>query len=163
MDFSRLLTGAAVTALLLSGCGQATETTPEPAATAPSTAQSSAATEQTPAAAPSTPRAESTVKDADKAEDEGAAKPAKTYLTLAECEASEDCKSSERVLFFHAPWCPSCKATEESLSMTAPSGFTVVKVDYDTQTDLKKKYGITQQHTFVSVNGAGEKQKVWTG
>lgn len=160
MPLAKLLASAAVTTLLLTSCGQATETTPEPAASsAPVASEAPASAAESPVDAAPTP--EST--DGENADTDGEAKPAKTYLTLEECEASEKCKNSERVLFFHATWCPSCKATEESLNKEAPEGFTVVKVDFDSETDLRKKYGITQQHTFVSVNEAGEKQKVWSG
>jgi thiol-disulfide isomerase/thioredoxin len=73
-------------------------------------------------------------------------------------------KGAHVVLFFHAPWCPDCKATDASLtSAGVPDGLTVVKVDYDSMTDLKQKYGITQQHTFVQVDAAGMKQSIWTG
>jgi thiol-disulfide isomerase/thioredoxin len=68
------------------------------------------------------------------------------------------------VLFFHATWCPSCQATDKSLTTAGvPAGLTVVKVDYDSATDLKRKYGITQQHTFVAVNASGEQLKKWSG
>ena len=73
-------------------------------------------------------------------------------------------KGAHVVLFFHAPWCPDCRATEQSLTTAGmPDGLTVVKVDYDSMTDLKQKYGITQQHTFVAVDAAGMKQQIWTG
>lgn len=73
-------------------------------------------------------------------------------------------KGASVVLFFHAPWCPDCKATDASLTADGvPDGLTVVKVDYDSMTELKQKYGITQQHTFVAVDAEGMKQKIWTG
>ena len=73
-------------------------------------------------------------------------------------------KGAHVVLFFHAPWCPDCRATEQSLTTAGvPDGLTVVKVDYDSMTDLKQKYGITQQHTFVQIDGAAMSVKKWTG
>jgi thioredoxin 1 len=73
-------------------------------------------------------------------------------------------KGASVVLFFHAPWCPDCKATDASLTTDGvPDGLTVVKVDYDSMTELKQKYGITQQHTFVAVDAEGMKQNIWTG
>lgn len=72
--------------------------------------------------------------------------------------------SSKVVLFFHATWCPTCKEADASLMKDGvPEGLTVVKVDYDSMTDLKAKYGITVQHTFVSIDSHGEKQKMWSG
>jgi len=44
-----------------------------------------------------------------------------------------------------------------------PAGVTIVKVDYDTATDLKRRYGVTMQHTFVQVDGSGEAVKKWSG
>ena len=44
-----------------------------------------------------------------------------------------------------------------------PAGLTVVKVDYDTATDLRKTYGITQQHTFVQIGPDGAQLAKWTG
>lgn len=57
------------------------------------------------------------------------------------------------VLFFHAPWCPTCKAADANFKKETPPANTVVfKVDYDTNKDLRSKYGVTYQHTFVSLN-----------
>lgn len=70
------------------------------------------------------------------------------------------------VLFFHASWCPSCRrlnADIEKNSTLIPDGVTVLKVDYDTSTDLKKKYGVTTQHTLVQVDQEGNLIKKWTG
>jgi thiol-disulfide isomerase/thioredoxin len=66
------------------------------------------------------------------------------------------------VLFFHAPWCPNCRANEKDIKErlaagTFPAGLTVVKVDYDSSTDLKARYGVVQQDTFVPVDAAGAK------
>jgi thiol-disulfide isomerase/thioredoxin len=65
------------------------------------------------------------------------------------------------VLFFHATWCPSCKALDKTLSDdTVPSDAIIFKVDYDTSTDLKKKYRVVAQHTTVVLNADGtEKSK----
>lgn len=68
------------------------------------------------------------------------------------------------VLFFHASWCPDCKATNTSLTTAGvPAGLTVVKVDYDSMGDLKRKYGVTQQHTFVKIDASGKLVSKWTG
>lgn len=73
-------------------------------------------------------------------------------------------QGSKVVLFFHAPWCPDCRATDSSLTGSGvPAGLAVVKVDYDTATELKQKYGITQQHTFVQIDASGTQVKKWTG
>lgn len=68
------------------------------------------------------------------------------------------------VLFFHAPWCPTCRAANESLTANAiPQGLLVLKTDYDSSTELKKKYGVTSQHTFVQVDANGTMIKKWLG
>lgn len=87
------------------------------------------------------------------------------YLTKAEYEATKDTRSQTKVvLFFHAPWCPDCRATEKAIDESGvPQGLTVVKVDYDSDTDLRKQYGVTQQHTFVQVAADGAQIGKWTG
>lgn len=87
------------------------------------------------------------------------------YLSLADYEKQmADRSGSTVVYFFHASWCPDCKATDAALmSQGVPDGLTVVKVDYDTATDLKKKYDVTIQHTFVAVDSSGMATKKWTG
>lgn len=87
------------------------------------------------------------------------------YLTLTEYqERMADRAGTAVVYFFHADWCPSCRATDTSLTQDGvPDGLTVVKVDYDTETDLKQQYGITQQHTFAQVGTDGEELAKWSG
>jgi thiol-disulfide isomerase/thioredoxin len=68
------------------------------------------------------------------------------------------------VLFFHAPWCPTCKAADANfVKETAPANTVVFKTDYDSNTDLRKKYGVTYQHTFVSLNADGSLKKKMSG
>lgn len=72
--------------------------------------------------------------------------------------------SGNKVLFFHASWCPSCTGAATNLSAkTAPEGLNVFKVDYDSSTDLKTKYGIVSQHTFVQIDDNGTMVKRWFG
>ena len=62
------------------------------------------------------------------------------------------------VLFFHAPWCPQCRALEEDiLASGVPDGVTILKVDFDSRQDLRQKYGVTLQTTLVTVDEAGAK------
>ena len=66
--------------------------------------------------------------------------------------------AGEKVLFFHAPWCSQCRALEESiLSGEIPADTTIVKVDYDSETELRQRYGVTLQTTVVYVDNDGEK------
>lgn len=62
-------------------------------------------------------------------------------------------------LFFHAAWCPVCVGMEEDiLSNLAgfPEGTQILKVDFDTATELKETYGIKSQSIVVILNSAGE-------
>lgn len=70
------------------------------------------------------------------------------------------------VLFFHASWCPSCRGLNSDIEKNVaniPAGVTILKTDYDKETELKKKYGVTTQHTLVQVNKDGELIKKWSG
>ena len=70
------------------------------------------------------------------------------------------------VLFFHAPWCPTCKALDTSINTNLtgiPANTKILKVDYDSSTELKKKYGVTYQHTLVQVDAKGNMITKWSG
>lgn len=65
-----------------------------------------------------------------------------------------------KILFFHAPWCPQCRKLEQSIKSGAiPGGVTIIKVDYDSNQALRKKYGVTIQTSLVRVNDVGELEK----
>ncbi len=40
---------------------------------------------------------------------------------------------------------------------------TIVVVDFDTANDLRQKYGVTVQHTFVQVDAEGNELAKWSG
>jgi thiol-disulfide isomerase/thioredoxin len=64
----------------------------------------------------------------------------------------------DKLLFFHAPWCSQCVALEKDIEANGvPDGATVFKVDYDSNQDLRQKYGVTIQTTMVEVDENGEK------
>lgn len=70
------------------------------------------------------------------------------------------------ILFFHASWCPSCRALERDINSdlsAIPDGVTILQIDYDEATALKKKYGVTRQHTLVQVDADGNEIKKLTG
>jgi len=70
------------------------------------------------------------------------------------------------LLFFHASWCPSCRSLNKNIEeniASIPEGLTILKLDYDNQTELKKKYGVTTQHTLVQVDASGTMIKKWSG
>lgn len=75
-------------------------------------------------------------------------------------------ETGDVVLFFHASWCPSCRGLNtniESNSKSIPEGVSILKLDYDKETELKKKYGVTYQHTLVQVDKDGNMIKKWSG
>ncbi len=71
-------------------------------------------------------------------------------LTLAE--------HGKVLLFFHAAWCPICRQLDAEAAANpniVPDGITIMKVDFDNATELRQKYGVTVQHTFVQVDASG--------
>ncbi|QQS60321.1 redoxin domain-containing protein [Candidatus Falkowbacteria bacterium] len=80
--------------------------------------------------------------------------------------AEEQAKGNKVVLFFYAPWCPFCRSADQAFNNRTseiPSGVTVLKTDYDSNSDLKKKYAVTYQHTFVQIDTDGNGISKWTG
>jgi thiol:disulfide interchange protein len=74
--------------------------------------------------------------------------------------------NSRAVIFFHAAWCPFCKEAEEEFLQNPsqiPADVTILKADYDTETELKNKYTVVNQHTFVQIDSAGNELKKWFG
>jgi thiol-disulfide isomerase/thioredoxin len=75
-------------------------------------------------------------------------------------------ETGDVALFFHASWCPSCRGLNSSIENnlgSIPEGLTILKTDYDKEVDLKKKYGVTYQHTLVQVDKDGNMIKKWSG
>ena len=87
------------------------------------------------------------------------------YVTESKYRADKAAyEDGNTVLFFYAAWCPDCQAADASLKEAGvPDEINVVKIDYDAANDLRKKYGVTQQHTFVLIGADGEQVKKWTG
>jgi thiol-disulfide isomerase/thioredoxin len=138
-----------VGALALAGCAttDASGAGADPAATAdadPMTAEPMDDATETPEASADT------MDDADAAPAEGA------YLDYE--DGAIEATAGPKALFFHATWCPKCRALDDDLkTQGAPDGLTVFKVDYDSRTDLRQQYGVTLQTTIVFVDDAGEK------
>lgn len=61
-----------------------------------------------------------------------------------------------KLLFFHAPWCPQCRALDADIKQKGvPTGVAIIKVDYDSNQSLRQKYGVTIQTTIVRVDDQG--------
>lgn len=70
------------------------------------------------------------------------------------------------VIFFKASWCPTCQAAQRDINanfVDLPEGLVIVTADYDTETALQDRYGITYQHTWVQVNSTGDEIAKWNG
>lgn len=79
---------------------------------------------------------------------------------------SEQAAGNKVVLFFHATWCPFCKAANIAFLEHAseiPAGVTVLKTDYDSNIELRQKYGVTYQHTFVQIDSDENMITKWNG
>jgi len=75
-------------------------------------------------------------------------------------------ENGDVVLFFHASWCPSCRGLNGDIEKnidSIPEGLSILKLDYDKETELKKKYSVTTQHTLVQVDKDGNLIKKWSG
>jgi thioredoxin-like negative regulator of GroEL len=74
--------------------------------------------------------------------------------------------SSKILLFFHAPWCEECHELNKDITEhlnDIPKDVLILKVDYDTSAELKKKYGVTHQYTIVQVDNQGKMIKKFGG
>ena len=156
----RLAAPLATAAVLLTACGS-TGSGEDPA--------TSSATMEAGTMAPSPMESDAMESEAMESEamESEAAMAAGGYITLAEYEGSKDMYAdSDVVLFFAADWCPTCQEATANLEAdpaAIPSGLAIVRVDYDDSDDLKQKYGITVQHTFVHVDAAGNELAKWNG
>ncbi|MBI9102752.1 MAG: thioredoxin family protein [Spirochaetales bacterium] len=80
-------------------------------------------------------------------------------------DAQNRAESGPVVLFFYADWCPSCRTAMRSIrdGRDQLKDLTILIVNYDKSAQLKRKYGVTYQHTFVQINPAGESLSTWNG
>ncbi len=150
---NRAMTVGASAALLalLAACGGSD--------TSSDTAATSAPPASTSAPAPTAAATE------EAATEEAVAPPAGAYVDYADYTSDPQAfDGGDVVLFFNASWCPTCQEAVKNLEgADFPDGLTVVSVDYDSNLDLRRKYGVTTQHTFVQVDPDGEQVAKFTG
>ena len=93
-----------------------------------------------------------------------------------DAEAYQKAKSEGKIIYleFYAPWCPYCREYEPKLlaafdAMGKDARYKDVvgfKVDYDTQEDLKREFGIVGQHTHVIIGKDGsvlvKSREIWS-
>lgn len=78
---------------------------------------------------------------------------------------SKELTSMQNVIFFAASWCPTCRALDKELvnsKKQIPDNLTILKADFDTEKELRKKYGVTLQHTLVQVDSNGNLITKWS-
>lgn len=89
-----------------------------------------------------------------------------SYVTLADYNAnSTKYADSTKVYFFHASWCPICQGIDKEINADMskiPNGVTLIKTDFDKSTELRQKYGVTTQYTFVQVDNNGNETAQWS-
>ena len=72
--------------------------------------------------------------------------------------------AGKTVVFFYAAWCPNCRATVAELNARwadVNPDLTLVIADYDKESALKGKFGVTYQDTFVLLDTEGNSVKSW--
>lgn len=92
---------------------------------------------------------------------------AKRYIDYSpENLAKATQNDGKAVLFFAAlKWCPSCQAADRDFKANfdkLPKDVSILMVDYDTATELKNKYAITYQDTFIQVDSQGKEITRWS-
>ncbi len=79
-------------------------------------------------------------------------------FTPAAFKAAQDA-GKVSLVFFHAPWCPVCRAQEPKLMSRLSGMYTDIvpfKVDYDSNQMLRKDMNVTRQSTVIVYRGAVE-------
>lgn len=84
---------------------------------------------------------------------------ARSAFTLAAFEAAKTA-GKPIIIEFHATWCPTCKAQApvvESLAAQAEfNSFVVLRVDYDSQKDVRRSFDVRRQSTLIVYKGDRE-------
>lgn len=89
-----------------------------------------------------------------------------TYESYSPEKISARAAKGNVVLYFRANWCPICRGLDADIKKNTdmiPENLTILDVDYDNSFELKKKYGVTYQHTMVQVDKDGNMIKKWMG
>jgi hypothetical protein len=89
------------------------------------------------------------------------------YISYETYSASpEKYSASNMVLFYNAYWCSTCKAARDGFESgidAMPEDLTIVLVDFDENTEMRKKHDVIVQHTFVQIDSAGNELQRWYG
>lgn len=91
---------------------------------------------------------------------------AKRYVQFSqESLANATVNNGKAVIFFAAfKWCPTCQAADRDFKANfdkLPKDVSILIADYDSATELKNKYGVTIQDTFIQVDSQGKEITRW--
>ncbi|GEM_PF-506650 len=97
---------------------------------------------------------------------EGVGKISGSYELYSPEKIPQKSLTGNVILFFKANWCPTCRGLDKDIQeniSNIPSNVAILDVDYDNYSELKKRYGVTYQHTLVEVDKNGVLIKKWLG
>ena len=159
--YARAALLAATLALTVAGCAS-------PTADDPVSSEEAVVPGEVAPTITSTPPAETDVSgESEESSSEATPSGPGSYITLAEYDADPSVYApTDVVLFFNAEWCSTCKVARDNIEgdlAGIPSDLTIVVVDFDTADDLRQKYGVTVQHTFIQVDPDGNELAKWSG
>lgn len=161
MKFRPLITLVALSALavVLVGCKTAPATN-SPESTAPERVEESQDTTTSSPMADAVVEAEDTdtpeVEEAPVADEAPAAN--RQYVAHTDELYQSLLGSESMALFFHAPWCPTCRIMDAQILENwddFPAGTNILKVDFDTAKDLRAKYNVASQSIIVMLDADG--------
>lgn len=95
---------------------------------------------------------------ADSSEETSATTTDPQYLAYSEDLYNSLLGKEPFALFFHASWCEVCRRVEGNIQAdlaSFPAGTKILKANFDTETELKKTYGITVQSNIVIIDKNG--------
>ena len=75
-------------------------------------------------------------------------------------------KTGKVVLFFNSPSCEGCKLLDTDIRAHLrdfPRDVKILKVDFDSDTATKAKYGVMSPNLFIQVDASGGKITQWSG
>ena len=88
------------------------------------------------------------------------------YVEYSELALATARERGRVLLFFKANWCSTCGVLDKEISEQSseiPEDVTILKVDFDNNKELVKKYQVIIQHTLVQIDKDGNELVKWVG